>query len=166
MKQSKIQRITLLVLVTIVLSFAAHLNINAADDDVDPSFVSRLFGGLVPGLSGVESSTVHSVVLQPDGKMLVGGIFTSFANRLQRGVARLNADGTPDYAFNQSANNDVRVVALQADGKILIGGDFTQVGGQARNRVARLNPDGSLDTTFQNPSVNSNVNIIVVQSDG
>ncbi len=56
---------------TIVLSFAAHLNIDAADD-VDPSFVSRLFGGLVLG-TGVESSTVRSVVLQPDGKMLVGG---------------------------------------------------------------------------------------------
>ncbi|MCY7345649.1 MAG: hypothetical protein LH614_05445, partial [Pyrinomonadaceae bacterium] len=161
----KNQKTIKLSIVVIALCLTAVFNINAADGDIDSSFVSRLFGGVYPG-TGVDASTAESVVLQPDGKMLVGGTFKSFANRLQNGIARLNADGTPDYAFYPAVNGDVRAVALQADGKILIGGDFTQVGGQARVRVARLNADGTLDAAFQNPSVNNRVYAITVQPDG
>ncbi|HLM60912.1 MAG TPA: hypothetical protein VK308_08920, partial [Pyrinomonadaceae bacterium] len=165
MKQSKLRQITLLVLITIGFSFTAQLNVKAADGDLDTSFVSRLFGGIQQG-TGVDISTAQSVALQPDGKMLVGGTFTSFASRSQRGIARLNADGSPDYAFFPSLNGDVRAVALQADGKILIGGDFTIVSGQPRVRVARLNADGSLDAAFQNPNANNTVYVITLQPDG
>ncbi len=149
------------ILAAIVLCGAVAFNINAADSDIDSSFVSRLVGGTNSQFIGVET-----VMVQPDGKMLVGGTFNTFASRLQLGIGRLNADGSPDYAFNPNANNSVYAVAVQADGKVLIGGDFTQVGGQARNRLARLNADGSLDASFQNPSVNQRVYAITVQTDG
>ena len=99
----KNQKIIASILTAIVFSFGFVFNINAADGDVDSSFVSRLFGGIQPG-TGLDASTAQSIALQPDGKMLVGGTFKSFANRLQNGIARLNADGTPDYAFYPVVN--------------------------------------------------------------
>ena len=87
-------------------------------------------------------STVGSFVIatavQPDGKILIGGSFTSVLGVPRNNIARLNTDGTLDTAFNPNANDDVYSIAVQADGKILAGGDFTSIGGQTRNRIARL----------------------------
>lgn len=93
---------------------------------------------------------VFSVVLQPDGKVLVGGGFTVFDGAPHGRIVRLNTDGTVDNTFNSpvGANNSVETIALQSDGKILIGGSFTTYDAAARTFVARLNADGSLDTTF------------------
>lgn len=136
-----------------------------ADGDLDPDFISRLFGGIAE-TSGTQESTVKEAIVQPDGKMLVAGEFLSFASRPQKYLARLNANGSPDTAFFPIINGNVEAVALQPDGKILIGGAFTQVNGQSRQRVARLNADGSLDTSFQNPVANATVNSIAVLTDG
>jgi hypothetical protein len=84
-------------------------------------------------------SSVYSVGVQGDGKILIGGDFTTVGGQARNRVARLNADGTLDTTFaNPNANDIVLSVGVQGDGKILIGGDFTTVGGQARQRVARL----------------------------
>jgi uncharacterized delta-60 repeat protein len=144
-----------------VFLFVGITTIRAADSDVDSSFVSRLVGGTNSEFIGVES-----VALQADGKMIVGGTFKSFASRLQSGIGRINADGSPDYIFNPNVNNSVYAVAVQADGKILIGGEFSSVGGQARTRLARLNADGSLDQTFGDLNVNARVYTIILQTDG
>jgi uncharacterized delta-60 repeat protein len=107
---------------------------------------------------------VYSIALQSDGKILIGGDFTSVGGTPRNHIARLNPDGSVD-TFDPNANNTVRSIAIQSDGKILIGGDFTNVGGTARNHIARLNPDGSVDTTFD-PDANGTVFSIAVQSDG
>ena len=115
------------------------------------------------------SSSVFSIALQPDGKVLIAGFFTSVGGQTRNRVARLNSDGTLDTTFDPNVNSTVRSIALQPDGKILIGGRFSSVGGQTRNFVARLNSDGTLDTTFVNPNVNpsiSGVDSIALQSDG
>ena len=73
-------------------------------------------------------STVGDLVIatavQPDGKILIGGSFTSVLGVTRNNVARLNTDGTLDTAFNPNANGHVVPFAVQADGKILVGGDF------------------------------------------
>lgn len=104
------------------------------------------------------NSRVHTVAVQPDGKILVGGDFNTVG--AGRGVprnylARLNVDGTLDTTFRDAdvRGGQVYSIALQPDGKVLIGGDFTRVWGKARSSVARLNPDGTLDRTFLNPEV-------------
>ncbi len=92
-------------------------------------------------------NAVYQTVLQPDGKVIIGGAF-SVPNS---GIARLNPDGSVDTSFGVGGGVDtlpVFAVALQPDGKILIGGDFTSVDGTDANRVARLNADGSVDPTF------------------
>ena len=104
-------------------------------------------------------------LVQSDGKILIGGTFTTAGGLTRNGMARLNADGTLDAAFNPNLNGRVLAMALQADGKILIGGAFTTVGGVTRNYFARLNANGTLDTAVD-PAVGSQIEAIAVQSDG
>jgi hypothetical protein len=74
--------------------------------------------GFDPNANG----TVNVVVTQPDGKILLGGSFTSVLGVARNRIARLNPDGTLDTAFNPNANSTVSAIAVQADGKILAGG--------------------------------------------
>jgi uncharacterized delta-60 repeat protein len=112
---------------------------------------------------------VLTTALQSDGKIIIGGAFTTYNGTGRNRIARLNADGSLDATFNPGTGADdwVYTTALQSDGKIIIGGDFTSYNGTGRNRVARLNADGSLDATF-NPGTGANglVRTTAVQSDG
>ena len=113
---------------------------------------------------------VRAVVVQPDGKILIGGDFTTLSPNggpavTRNHIARLNSDGTLDPAFDPDANNSVRAIAVQPDGKILVGGSFTNIGGQTRNRIARLDAaTGSADAF--DPNANDHVDAIAVQPDG
>src|SRR5439155_5412087 len=116
------------------------------------------------------NSTVFVVVVQPDGKILIGGAFTTLspnggATVTRNRIARLNPDGTLDTAFNPNANDIVQSIAVQADGKILVGGFFTSIGGQTRNPIARLNPVGALATAV-NPTAHNIHDRIAGHADG
>lgn len=117
------------------------------------------------------NNTVFAIALQPDGKVLLGGSFTTINGTSRRAIARLNSDGTLDTTFNPGSgtvpNEYVRALALQPDGKVLLGGGFTAINGVNRRNVARLNSDGSLDSTF-NPGTGANnaVNALALQPDG
>ncbi|MCL4787915.1 MAG: hypothetical protein KJ070_14165 [Verrucomicrobia bacterium] len=101
-------------------------------------------------------SGVNAAVLQPDGKLLIGGAFETVRGIARRGIARLNADGTVDATFtpgtgfmdSQSGFGSVYQLALQPDGRVIAVGYFDRFNGVVRNRVARLNRNGTLDTTF------------------
>jgi uncharacterized delta-60 repeat protein len=138
-------------------NFIARLN---ADGSLDTSFD--------PGTGA--NDWVRSVAVQPDGKILIGGNFTSYNGVARTRVARLNADGSLDTSFvvGSGASSTVWSVAVQPDGKILIGGEFSSYNGVARNRIARLNADGSLDTTFLNTGsgASSAVYSVAIQVDG
>jgi uncharacterized delta-60 repeat protein len=116
------------------------------------------------------NSTVEDLVLQPDGKVLIGGQFTMVNDTARGRIARLNANGSLDASFNPSsgANWFVYALALQPDGKVLIGGQFSSVNGTARSSIARLNADGSLDSDFAPGGTQSNgsVSALALQSDG
>lgn len=112
---------------------------------------------------------VYALAVQADGKITIGGSFTTYNSVGRIRVARLNTDGSLDTTFNPGtgANNLVETMAVQANGKLIIGGDFTSYNGTTRNSIARLNLDGSLDTTFD-PGLGAN-NIVLtatVQTDG
>jgi len=83
---------------------------------------------------------VNSIVVQTDGKVLLGGFFTQVNGRGRNCIARLNADGTLDTGFDPGSGADAVIysVALQADGKVLIGGGFTSFNGTPRGGIARL----------------------------
>jgi uncharacterized delta-60 repeat protein len=84
-------------------------------------------------------------------------------------IARLNADGSIDTAFNPGtgADNQMSSFAIQQDGKIIISGEFTHYNGTAVNRIARLNADGSLDASFNvGTGLDAGANSLAIQSDG
>jgi uncharacterized delta-60 repeat protein len=110
---------------------------------------------------------LYEMAVQSDGKILIGGSFTTVGGVTRNRIARLNSDGSLDTGFNPNVNSNVEALAVQSDGKILIGGWFTAVGSPAttRNYVARLNADGSLDTGF-NPNASSIIRTVREQSDG
>lgn len=114
-----------------------------------------------PGANG----DVNSLAVQADGKILVGGKFTTLGGQPRNYLGRLNADGTLDSGFNPGADADVYCLAVQADGKILVGGLFTTLAGQPRNYIGRLNADGTLDNGF-NPGPDYWVLSMLLQPDG
>jgi uncharacterized delta-60 repeat protein len=116
---------------------------------------------------------VNAIVVQPDGRILVGGGFTNWnalGNTPSR-VARLNADGTVDTSFRPNPGGDysnaVLAIALQADGAVVIGGEFSWVGGGAniRRRIARINANGTLDTGWD-AGADDYVHALAVQDNG
>lgn len=131
-----------------------------SDGTIDPSFThGTIAGGVVKGMA-----------LQPDGKIVIGGAFTTVSDVTYNGIARLNTNGTIDTSFTPggvdiSGGKLVCATALQSDGKILVGGLFDSLAGQSRNNIGRLNADGSLDTSF-NPDMNDTVMCVAVQPDG
>lgn len=104
----------------------------------------------LPVTGAAPPSSTSIAVPQPDGKILVGGVFTSYCDIPRNNIVRINPDGTPDLSFNPGSGTDFSVnsIVVQPDGKIIIAGLFTQYNGIPRNRIARLHPNGSLDTTF------------------
>jgi len=135
------------------------------DGAIDASFNTNIGTGASP-------IAINSTALQPDGKILVGGSFTTFNGITVNRIVRLNADGTRDtgFATGTGANDGVRSVAIQPDGKIIIGGNFTTFNGVTANRIARLNADGTLDTDFNsNLGAGISANLVLstaIQSDG
>ena len=113
------------------------------------------------------SSHIHSIYVQPDEKILVGGTFTQFNGSTQNRLIRLNPDGSKDNSFDIGSGfvdpffNTIYDIAVQSDGKILVGGYFTQFNGSTQNRLIRLNPDGSKDNSFD---IGSGFNGYAVQS--
>jgi uncharacterized delta-60 repeat protein len=131
----------------------ARLNV---DGTVDTAFADATFRYQSLEFGGVEDMPfVLSAAVQPDGKIIVGGAFTTVNGISRPNIARLNRDGTVDVSFHSELSGDlnsrVTSIALQGDGKILITSGFANYNASVRlgARIARLNPDGSLDNTFQ-----------------
>ena len=113
----------------------------------------------------VADGSVYGIAVQADGKVVVGGIFSTLGGQGRSCLGRLNANGTLDTSFNATANWTVYPIAIQPDSKILVGGAFTSLAGQSRSYLGRLNADGTLDSSF-NPGAGSNVYSLALQPDG
>jgi uncharacterized delta-60 repeat protein len=102
------------------------------------------------GLSG--PNHVSSIVVQPDGKIILAGGSDWEVSRTT--LARFYPDGSLDTEFvptvTTALGGPARIdnVVLRPNGKLLIGGTFRLVNGQSRVGLAQLNSDGSLDTDF------------------
>lgn len=126
--------------------------------DLDRSFGS---GGWVANDLGAFPMP-HTVAVQPDGKILVGGQIECPGLQLCFGVVRYNPNGSLDGSFGASGvaratfpgsrcGCEIHDLAVQRDGRIVaVGWRFR--GGDAQDdmllAVARFLPDGRLDPTF------------------
>ena len=165
---------------------------NQAEAAVEDSSGRIIFGGLFTSYSGVSfnrivrvnsdasidntfnigtgfNDAVYDVELQADGKIMVGGFFSSYSGVSFEKIVRLNVNGSIDNTFNIGIgfNNSVFVIKPQSDGKILVGGSFTEYNDFFYPYLIRLNSNGSIDETFNlGSSLNGTVYDIILQSDG
>jgi uncharacterized delta-60 repeat protein len=131
-------------------SFLQRLN---ADGTIDASF----------NCSVCVSMSVGSAVVQPDGKVLIGGFFNGINGFNRTNLIRVNADGTLDASFNAGSIGEVEQIELQADGKYVVLTIY--------DAIIRLNNNGAADNSFQSPTFTSPsgnltiVNSILVEAD-
>jgi len=120
-------------------NYIARLN---SDGTLDTSFTQ-------PG-DGFDNST-SSIAIQPDGKILVGGGFSSYGGVTIRNLARLNIDGTLDMTFQglgeefNSEGNNINGIVVLSDGSILAAG---RIAGESSFAILKLDEDGTVDETF------------------
>lgn len=115
------------------------------------------------------NQTIDSIYIQTDGKILVGGLFTTYSGSTYNRIIRLNSNGAIDTSFviGNGFNGLLSDIVVQTDGKILVVGAFTSYNNIAYNRIIRLNSDGTIDYYFYVGSgFDSSVNNITLQSDG
>lgn len=125
-----------------------------AGGDLDPGFGT---GGLVTTPLGMASDSATSVLVQPDGKILVaGGSYTDWFEIFEFAVARYRPDGSLDPTFGVAGKvtsrigsrwTGIRDIALQPDGKIVAVGQVHN-GDDHDFAVARYDTSGQLDPTF------------------
>jgi len=92
---------------------------------------------------------VEAVLVQPDGKILLTGVFERVNGVARPRVARLNADGSLDTSFDPGPDRTAASSRRAATGRQ--GGHrwpLRKRPGCPRKGIARLNEDGSLDTSF------------------
>jgi uncharacterized delta-60 repeat protein len=159
------------------------LNRYNSDGTVDSSFGSN---GNVKTTIGSYSAASNTLLIQPDGKIISGGVSTdSSGNNQNFSIVRYNSDGTLDTSFDGDGKVtttfgnyvicQIYSMALQSDGKFLAAGCAIDSSGQSSQFVlVRYNNDGSLDSIFNgNAKIATNFgstyeacNSIVVQNDG
>ncbi|MBL7982124.1 MAG: T9SS type A sorting domain-containing protein [Flavobacteriales bacterium] len=132
-----------------------------ANGSLDPTFN---VGGAGP------NEQVNSIMIQPDGRIVIGGWFTTYNGVGRKYVARLNSNGSLDASFDPGQGPDGRLscAVLQPDGRLVIGGEFQNVNGSARRYVARLTSDGTLDASWNpaNGGAGGIVTALALQADG
>ncbi|VXC14391.1 hypothetical protein [Massilia sp. 9I] len=141
---------------------AAVLRFNS-NGSIDTSFGDQ---GVFLRAIGIGTDNARSMVVLPDGKILLAGTMRSPANDVDGFLMRLNANGTVDTSFGSSGvvkahltdGHDVfGHVAVQADGKIIAYGTVgaTQASGGVGGElmVVRYLANGQLDTSFGNSGI-------------
>lgn len=137
--------------------FLGNAEIQAQQGKVDATFNTMDDGVIGDGFDNI----VHTLSLQPDQNLIVGGDYLNLNGITSRYLTRLKPDGTTDENFNTGSGFNGKVYAsyIQPDGKIIVGGSFTSFNGISSGRLVRLNQDGSYDESF-NTSIAATTGII------
>ena len=124
------------------------------------------FSGTTGGI--YTATSVNSIAVQSDGKILVGGNFTQYITNNNTytcsNLVRLNTDGSLDAVYTGSTSGfsaPVLTVAVDYSGRTIVGGQFTTFDGSSRNYIMRFNSDTTVDTSFGDPGLDKQVNVIV-----
>jgi uncharacterized delta-60 repeat protein len=139
-----------------IYSGGTFLTKHSAEGVPDPTFSAG---------TGVNSQ-IRAVEVQPDGKILIGGFFTTYNGTPVNHIARINPNGSLDSAFSTAngTTGNVFAINLQPDGKILAGGQFLDFNGAEKFSLVRLknagkagafdfDGDGKTDLSIFRPAV-------------
>ena len=120
------------------------------------------------GIDWDDYGIVYDMVLQSDGKIILGGDFYNYDGNNSDHIVRINSNGSYDNTFvvGDGFNDIVRALALQSDGKIIVGGSFNDYNNidLYDGYIVRLGVNGEMDTRF-GYGLNNNVYSLSVQSD-
>src|SRR6266700_4040286 len=109
---------------------------------------------------------VNAIVIQPDGRLIIGGTFIVYNVLARGGIARVLGNGALDPSFDSSVGTggNVFALALQHNGQIVLGGSFVQYSGINRTSIARISSNGTLDSRFI-PVPDASVQSLAVEPD-
>ena len=107
---------------------------------------------------------IEGLAVQADGKVLVGGFFTSIGGQTRNRIARLDAVTGAADSFNPNSNDQVHAIAVKPDGKIMVAGWFSNIGGQMHLYITRLVAATGGSDGF-NPNSNGLVYSMALQAD-
>jgi hypothetical protein len=120
----------------------------------------------LPDLQLSKEGALYSIVVQPDGKTIVGGIFTTVNGVRRNNIARLNSNGSVDLTWDPNCKGYVYDMALNGT-ELFICGTFNAVGGQTRNSIAKLSTLNSFaDATWNPAPTPNNISIFNIESSG
>jgi uncharacterized delta-60 repeat protein len=128
------------------------------------------FGGEGAGPFGYHISAV--AVRPSDGKIFLGGYFSTYDGAARGNIAWANTDGSADSTFvgltgATEYGPQIFALASQSDDKIIAGGLFSSFNGTSHYNLVRLNADGTSDASFNaNVSTERSVRAVLVQPDG
>jgi uncharacterized delta-60 repeat protein len=129
---------------------------------LDPNFGDG--GKVLESWSCGQSPAMEDILIQPDGKIVMGTTFRSVDNQ-DMVVARYHKDGTPDAAFGTGGkvvtpvgdyNDRCMAIALQSDGKIIAAGGTNNSPASNYNYdfvMVRYDTGGNIDSTFGNNGI-------------
>jgi len=109
----------------------------------------------------IKTGTASSIIIQKDGKIVVGGYAMTELGGNKFAVARFNTNGSIDNSFDADGRQTTLIgdasstsysIALQDDGKTVMAG-YATVAGINRFAVARYNTNGSLDNSFNGSGI-------------
>jgi uncharacterized delta-60 repeat protein/uncharacterized protein (TIGR02145 family) len=116
------------------------------------------------------STTITALAIQPDNKIIAGGLFTSYNGTEYKTLVRLNPNGTIDSSFYVGPtgfNSDIVAIHVYPeDTSVLVAGSFSHLNSQNLNtRIVKLKKDGSIDNTFNSSTnINSAVTAMAVDT--
>lgn len=107
-------------------------------------------GTVVPGFNvGDMNWNIYDWDFLPDGRIVIGGRFSTVEGLTRNRIAILNADGSLSDQFDAGVGPNGPVLGVKYhQGRILVWGSFTQVNDAPQGGIARFNLDGSNDPTF------------------
>lgn len=136
-----------------------RLNSNGTLDTTFNSAYTASDAGFATSITSATSArngnNISKMVLQPDGKIVIGGFFTHYNGVSRNNIVRLNSDGSLDTTFNvgtgfnnnvihpvTGTNGQVRSLVLDTNNAnfwyVYVGGDFTAYNGTACDEIVRL----------------------------
>jgi uncharacterized delta-60 repeat protein len=157
------------------LSFVAYSGITIPTNITRLNSDGTLDSAIINASTSNDYIFVNKIIIQNDGKIIIGGAFASYNGISCKSIARLNSDGTFDSLFNFNLNtafdnNSVTLqnIAIQSNGKIIIVGQFYNTINFINNlNIVRLNTDGTIDTTFNSGiGCNNEIRSTSIQPDG
>lgn len=112
---------------------------------------------------GGADGPVRSSAVQPDGKILVGGLFNNVNGLPRKNITRLDSTGAVDLTFmvGTGANNEVTHISTNGS-RIVLAGFFNTYNGLPAPGLVALHMDGSVDTSFVLPPSWVNISATVI----